>query len=116
LTGGLVGGIAFDAGLSTVAAGAWGGAAGGAVTGFGSGEISAANGDGTTQAQVLLKTAEGAAAGAAAGAAGVALGPTVPGGWNFDPFRSPATWGSKAWQLYWQSAISAAICLASRKC
>jgi RHS repeat-associated protein len=44
LTGGLVGGIAIEAGASAVAAGAWGGAAAVAVTGFGNGEIGAATG------------------------------------------------------------------------
>jgi hypothetical protein len=115
LTGGLVGGIAIDEGASAVAAGAWGGAAGGTVSGFGRGEMSAANG-GTTQTQVLVQTAEGAVVGAGAGAAGVAIGPTVQGGSNFNPRSSPVTWGPKAWQLYWQSAVGAAVCLAARKC
>jgi hypothetical protein len=116
LTGGLVGGIAFDAGASAVAAGAWGGAAGGAVSGFVGGEVNAANGGGTTQTQVLVQTAEGAVVGAGAGAAGAGMSPTVQGGSNFNPWSSPATWGPRAWKLYTESAVSAALCLAARKC
>jgi RHS repeat-associated protein len=117
LTGGAVGYVAAtEFGAGAVAAGAWGGAAGGAVSGFLGGEVNAANGSGATQTQVLVQTAEGAVAGAVAGAAGSAMSPTVQGGSNFDQWHSPATWGPRAWKLYVESAWSAAVCLASKKC
>lgn len=63
----------------------------------------------------------GAGAGAVGGAAAGYAFPNGPGGWNFDPWNSPATWGPKAQQLYWQAIYggetASGVCsLFGRKC
>jgi RHS repeat-associated protein len=119
LTGGLVGGSALAAGASEIAAGAWGGAAAGATSGVASGAVGIATGT-QSAGEALVNAAEGAAFGAGTGAAGVYLGGTVQGGSNFNPWTSPATWGPRGQQLYWQTIISgeldSLICLSGRKC
>jgi hypothetical protein len=46
-----------------------------------------------------------------AGIGGVAsrVVPVVRGGWNFNPWSSPSTWGPKARQLYQQEAVGHAL-------
>lgn len=119
LTGGAVGYWAGTAGATAVEAGVAGGAAGGAVKGASESIVKVSN-DEETGTQALLNTGLDTIEGGAAGGTGVLLGPTVQGGWNFNPITSPRTWGPKAWQLYWQSIISETPsvfpCLAGRKC
>lgn len=47
--------------------------------------------------------------GAATGGFAEMVGPRVRGGWNFNPFRSPRTFGPKAMQEYSRDAISGAM-------
>lgn len=47
--------------------------------------------------------------GAATGGAAEMLGPSVRGGWNFNPFTSPRTFGPRAMQEYSRDAISGAM-------
>ena len=65
-------------------------------------------------------TAEQTGVGILTGGAAAWAGPTVQGGWNFNPRTSPATWGPKAQQLYVTTLIggtlTALYCMILRKC
>ena len=47
--------------------------------------------------------------GAATGGLAEALGPSVRGGWNFNPFTSPRAFGPKAMQEYARDGLSGAM-------
>jgi uncharacterized protein RhaS with RHS repeats len=61
------------------------------------------------------QTAEDTAIGGAFGGLASRLVPRVQGGWNFNPWRSPRTWGAKATQLYSQEVIGHGLDQAKEK-